>query len=90
MPCDRERNPMIAYRCYFLGENGKIKCADDFEAPNDDEALRAAEQRLAGTKFHQIEVWERARRVGVARWPQDDVIRMRRGTTESDEALAPA
>jgi hypothetical protein len=59
-----EDRPVPSPRRHFLGEDGKIKSADNFEAPTDSAALEAAEQMLAGSKYPQIEVWERARRLG--------------------------
>jgi hypothetical protein len=56
---------MIGYRFYFLGQDGKIKSAEDIECPTDTDALAEAERRLAAGTYPAIEVWERARRVGL-------------------------
>jgi hypothetical protein len=55
---------MIAYRCYFLGEDGKIKNSEMIECPTDAAALEEAERRLAACDYPAIEVWEMARRIG--------------------------
>lgn len=60
---------MTSYRCYFLGEDGKIQGAEVIEAETDAAALEAAEQRLLACKFPSIEVWDRARRVGAVHPP---------------------
>lgn len=53
---------MREYRAYKLGPDGHIFAADSFEAADDEEALRKAEQLVDG---HDVEVWERARLVGL-------------------------
>ena len=56
---------MIAYRCYLLGEDGKIKGAEIIECATDAAALDEAERRLAADEYPAIEVWDMARRVGL-------------------------
>lgn len=56
---------MTAYRCYFLGEDGKIKNAEVIECPTDAAALQEAEQKLATSQYPTIEVWDKARRLGM-------------------------
>jgi hypothetical protein len=67
---DQERD-MIAYRCYLLGGDGKIKRAEVIECPTDAAALQEAERRLATCEHPSIEVWERARRVGIVGYSTD-------------------
>jgi hypothetical protein len=55
---------MIAYRCYLVGEDDKIKSAEVIECPTDAAALQEAERRLATSEYPLIEVWDKARRVG--------------------------
>jgi hypothetical protein len=55
---------MTAYRCYFLGEDGKIKNAEFVESPTDAVALERAERRLASCGHPAIEVWDRDRHIG--------------------------
>ena len=47
---------MIAYRCYLLGEDDKIKRAEVIECPTDAAALQEAERRLATYERPAIEV----------------------------------
>jgi len=56
---------MIAYRCYLLGDDGKIKGSEMIECATDAAALDEAERRLARCDYPAIEVWDRARRVGI-------------------------
>jgi hypothetical protein len=55
---------MIAYRCYFLSGDDKIKGVEVIECPTDTAALQQAEQTLATCGHPAIEVWHKARRVG--------------------------
>jgi hypothetical protein len=67
---DQERG-MIAYRCYLLGGDGKIKRAEVIECPTDAAALQEAERRFVTCEHPSIEVWERARRVGIVGYSTD-------------------
>jgi hypothetical protein len=62
---------MIAYRCYLLGGDGKIKRAEVIECPTDAAALQEAERRFVTCEHPSIEVWERARRVGIVGYSTD-------------------
>ena len=64
---------MIAYRCYLLGEDDKIKSAEVIECPTDAAALQEAERRLATYERPAIEVWDKARRVGIVGHSKDPV-----------------
>ena len=64
---------MIAYRCYLLGEDDKIKRAEVIECPTDAAALQEAERRLATCERPAIEVWDKARRVGIVGHSKDYV-----------------
>ena len=55
---------MIAYRCYFLGEDDKIKGFEIIECASDAAALEEAERRLATCGYPAIEVWDRGRYIG--------------------------
>jgi len=63
--------PLVIYRCYFLGDDGKIKCAEEIECLTDSAALEEAESRLADCEYPAIEVWARARRVGIVGGAKD-------------------
>ena len=54
-----------AYRCYLLGEDGKIKRSEIIECPTDAAALKEAERRLATCGYPKIEVWDKAQRIGI-------------------------
>src|SRR6185312_9198641 len=56
---------MTMYRCYFLGGDSKIKSAEVIECATDADALEAAKQKIATSDYPTIEVWNRARRVGI-------------------------
>jgi hypothetical protein len=56
---------MIAYRCYLLGEDGKIKRAEVIECSTDAAALEEAERRLETCGYSEIEVWDKGRRIGI-------------------------
>jgi hypothetical protein len=56
---------MAGYRCYSLGEDGKIKGAVNIQCPSDAAAIEEAELRLATCGYPAIEVWQGARRVGI-------------------------
>lgn len=60
-----QRGSMMAYRCYFLSEDDKIKGFEIIECPSDTAALERAEQRLATCGYPAIEVWDRARYIGI-------------------------
>ena len=51
------------YRCYFLIDD-KIKAVEDIAAEDDADALRQAEELLAGNSFPDIEIWQAERLVG--------------------------
>jgi hypothetical protein len=61
---------MTVYRCYFVGEDDKIKGAEVIECSTDAAALQEAERRLAASKHPMIEVWDKARRVGTVGHPK--------------------
>ena len=50
------------YRAYYLGRNGRIVAAEVIPADNDEDARAFADTLRAD---HQIEVWERGRRLAV-------------------------
>ena len=56
---------MMVYRCYLLGKDGKIQNSEIIECPTDAAALEEAERRLNDCGYPAIEVWDRARQVGV-------------------------
>jgi hypothetical protein len=62
---------MTAYRCYLLGEDGKIKRYEVIESPTDAAVLEEAEQRLATCGYPAIEVWEKTRRIGIVSHSKD-------------------
>jgi phosphatidylserine/phosphatidylglycerophosphate/cardiolipin synthase-like enzyme len=64
---------MIAYRCYLLGEDDKIKSAEVIESATDAAALQEAKRRLATCEHPMIEVWDKARRVGIVGHSKDHV-----------------
>lgn len=72
---------MLTYRCYSLGQDGKIKSAEVVECPTDAAALEEAERRLATSEYPSIEVWQQARLVGTAvdpkRSPQETMLALR-------------
>ena len=55
---------MTIYRCYMLGNDGRICLAEAIDCLTDDAALEAAKRRLATCGHPEIEVWDRERRVG--------------------------
>jgi hypothetical protein len=55
---------MMTYRCYLLGEDGKIRCAEVIECATDAAALEEAERRFSASGYPAIEVWDKARRIG--------------------------
>jgi hypothetical protein len=61
----RQRGSMIAYRCYFLSEDDKIKSFEIIECASDAAALEEAERRLATCGYPAIEVWDRGRYIGI-------------------------
>jgi hypothetical protein len=62
---DSQGDGMAGYRCYSLGEDGKIRSAINIQCPSDAAAIEEAELRLAACGYPAIEVWQRARRVGI-------------------------
>lgn len=56
---------MTAYRCYLLGEDGKIRISKVIESPTDTAALQEAERRLVNSGFPAAEIWDRDRRIGI-------------------------
>jgi hypothetical protein len=56
---------MTAYRCYFLDENGKINGVDIVERETDAAAVEEAQRRRDNSGYPKIEVWDRARLVGI-------------------------
>jgi hypothetical protein len=64
---------MIVYRCYLLGEDDKIKSAEVIECATDAAALQQAKRRLATCEHPMIEVWDKARRVGIVGHSKDHV-----------------
>jgi hypothetical protein len=64
-----QEKSMIAYRCYLLGEDGKIKRSVVIESPSDAAAVEEAERRLMTYEYPMIEVWDKDRRVGIVGRP---------------------
>jgi hypothetical protein len=62
---DLQGDRMAGYRCYSLGEDGKIRSAVNIQCPSDAAAIKEAERRLATCGYPAIEVWQGARRVGI-------------------------
>jgi hypothetical protein len=56
---------MIAYRCYFLTEDDKIKSFEIIECASDAAALEEAGRRLVTCGYPAIEVWDRGRYIGI-------------------------
>jgi hypothetical protein len=59
---------MLGYRCYFLGQNGRIAARREFHAIDDAEAVRMArvfysEQLIKGLAYGGFEVWQESRPV---------------------------
>ena len=52
---------MIGYRCYFLGEDGKIRRAEEFTAANDTAAIDHARAIFAKGDFPGLELWQGGR-----------------------------
>jgi hypothetical protein len=83
---------MTAYRCYLLGADDKIKSAEVIDCPTDADALQEAERRLAASEHPMIEVWDKARRVGIVGHSKDHVAMTAQGQgagTLRDNGLAP-
>jgi hypothetical protein len=51
---------MLSYRLYFLGPEGHIVRAVEFECASDEDALNAVEQHADG---RSMELWQQARKV---------------------------
>jgi hypothetical protein len=62
---------MMMYRCYLIGHDGKIKSSAVIECPTDAAAMEEAERRLATCGVPAIEVWDKARRVGIVGYLND-------------------
>ena len=62
---------MMAYRCYLLGEDGKIKSVEVIECQTDAAALEEAKRRLITSKYPMIEVWDKGRRIGMVGHVED-------------------
>ena len=56
---------MITYRCYLLDIDGKIRGVELIEYLTDGAALEMAELKRATCGFPSIEIWDKARRVGI-------------------------
>jgi hypothetical protein len=54
-------NAMPDYRAYLIDENDRVIARKDIVAPNDEAALEAARPYADGV---DVEVWDRARKVG--------------------------
>jgi hypothetical protein len=52
---------MPDYRAYLIDENNRVIARKDIVAPNDEAALEAARPYADGV---DVEVWDRARKVG--------------------------
>jgi hypothetical protein len=50
------------YRAYIVGDDGHFHSSTVIEAPDDDAALEAAKPLVDG---HDVEVWERDRKVAI-------------------------
>jgi hypothetical protein len=59
---------MLQYRLFFFDALGRLTHAHEFEAPDDDQALRIAKAWQEG---RSMELWCRDRRV--RRWQADDL-----------------
>ena len=56
------------YRCYLLDRGGTIRKVRSYRAPDDDAALREAQEILrALPQFPAAELWDVARKVGPVR-----------------------
>ncbi len=55
---------MAHYRAYFLDESGRVIKARDLVLNDDADAIKAAKQLVNG---HDVEVWERNRKVAAAK-----------------------
>ena len=62
---------MKSYRIYILGQDGRLKLGEAFEAAADDDAIARAE--TAAVKGEAAELWEGGRMVGVV--SKDGVFR---------------
>jgi hypothetical protein len=51
---------MPEYRAYIVGSDGHFERAIEFECADDDAAMRQAERLIDG---HDVELWQRARKV---------------------------
>ena len=56
-----EGNNMPDYRAYLIDSNDRVISRKDLVAPTDEAALETARQYADGT---DVEVWQRARKVG--------------------------
>jgi hypothetical protein len=56
-----EGNIMPDYRAYLIDKNDRVISRKDIVAPNDEAALEAARQYADDV---DVEIWERARKVG--------------------------
>ncbi len=54
---------MRAYRCYFLGADGRIAALEIFEAESDEDALAQAVVLAGRRQYRAIEIWDCGRRV---------------------------
>ena len=66
-PCFVGEVAMRMYRMFCLDGAGRIERAEEFEAVNDDQAIKTA--RLMN-KSVWFEVWERGRRVAQVEYPE--------------------
>lgn len=48
---------LIGYRCYFLGQDGRIYHADEFTAPNDSAAINIARHLFQKNQYPGVELW---------------------------------
>lgn len=52
---------MIGYRCYLLGQDGKIRRAEEFTAEGDADAIAHARALFAKGDFPGLELWQGSR-----------------------------
>lgn len=55
-------DPVLTYRLYFLGREGRITRAVELECSSDEDAMRAVEEHVDG---RAMELWQQARKVRV-------------------------
>ena len=82
--CDRmpEGHVMSEYRAWVLDENNHIVARHDFDADTETAALLYAGRYAFG---HEVEVWQRLRRVGLLRHKKSAALVGRTDETNTNE-----